>query len=72
MAVMKSFVLTALPFVLIEAATGILSLSFEPLRIPPLIGWGTGVDCTMLAAGLLVSVIRSVWKRQTDVEKSQE
>jgi hypothetical protein len=72
MAVAKSFVLTTLPFVLVEAATGILSLSFEPLRIPPLNGWGTGVDCTILAVGLLVSIIRSLWRRETKAENTRD
>ena len=67
---LKSFVLTTLPFVFIEGATGILSLSFEPLRIPPLIGWGTGVDCSVLAVGLLFYVARLVWKHESKVEQS--
>jgi hypothetical protein len=45
---------------------------FEPLRIPPLIGWGTGVDCTMLVAGLLFLVARLVWKRETKAKKSPD
>ena len=69
--VLKSFVLTALPLVLVEAATGILSLSFEPLKIPPLIGWGTGVDCTLLAVGLLFLIARLVWKSETKAEESR-
>ncbi len=68
--VLKAFVLTSLPFVLVEAATGILSLPFEPLRIPPLVGWGAGVDCTILAAGLLFLVDRLVWKHESKVEQS--
>jgi PKD repeat protein len=70
--VLKSFVLTALPFVLVEAATGILSISFEPLRIPPLIGWGTGVDCAILAAGFFILIVRVAWKRESKSETSSD
>jgi hypothetical protein len=69
-AVAKAFMLTSMPFVLVEAATGILSLSFEPLRIPPLIGWGTGVDCTILAMGFVFLVARLVWKGESKAEQS--
>jgi len=43
----------------------------EPLRIPPRIGWCTGVDCTILAVGLLFLVARLVWKCETKAEKSR-
>ena len=71
MGVLKAFMIVSMPFVLVEAATGILSLSFEPLRIPPLNGWGTGVDCVIFAVGLLFLAARSVWKRETKAEKSR-
>ncbi len=67
-AVTKAFALISMPFILVEAITGMLSIFFEPLRIPPLMGWGTGVDCTTLAAGLLLSVARSVWKHERKAE----
>ena len=61
-AVLKSFTLTSVPFILIEALTGVLSLSFEPLRIPPIIGWGTGLDCTILAVGILFLILSAARK----------
>jgi len=71
MAVAKAFMIKSMPFVLVEVAMGILSLSFEPLRIPPLIGWGTGVDCTLLAVGLLFLIARLVWKSETKAKESR-
>jgi len=58
MATVKAFAITSLPFVLAEAATGILSLAVEPLRIPPMIGWGTGVDLLILVGGLVLAILR--------------
>jgi len=69
---LKAFVLTALPFVLVEGASGILSISFEPLWIPPLIGWGTGVDFTALATGLIVLIARVAWKRESKSATSSD
>jgi hypothetical protein len=58
MAMAKAFAITSMPFVIAEAATGVLSLAFEPLRIPPSIGWGTGLDIFILVTGLVLSVLR--------------
>jgi len=55
-----SWSILAIPFITVEAATGILSLSLEPLRVPPLVGWGTGMDCSVLFAGLLLMLLRLV------------
>ena len=55
---LRRFATTALPFVLTEAATGLLSLSTGLLAIPPLLGPGTVVDVAILAAGLFVLVLR--------------
>jgi hypothetical protein len=44
----------SLPFVLAEAVTGFISVYFEPMRIPPLIGWGMVVDVLVLGAGMSV------------------
>jgi len=66
--VMKAFTFTSIPFVLAESATGILSLSFEPLRIPPLIGWGTAIDILILVAGVLFSLLRLARKGGGGVE----
>jgi subtilase family serine protease len=70
MAVVKAFTFTTIPMILAESATGIMSLSFEPLRIPPLIGWGMGVDCTILAMGLVFFFARLVWKHESKAEQS--
>jgi len=51
MAVAKVFMITSMPFVLVEILTGVLSVYVEPLRIPPVVGWGTGVDVLILVAG---------------------
>jgi subtilase family serine protease len=54
MAVMKAFAITSLPFVLGEAATGVISLLTGQLSIPPAIGPGTALDLVILVAGLAV------------------
>jgi hypothetical protein len=65
-----SWAVLALPFISAEAATGLISIYFEPLRIPPLVGWGTGVDSAILAVGLLFSLLRTTRKSLGDKEKS--
>ena len=54
----KAFTITSLPFVLAEILTGIFSVYFEPLRIPPVVGWGAGVDILILSAGVLFFLLR--------------
>jgi subtilase family serine protease len=58
MAMVKAFLIFSLPFVLLEAATGIFSFLTKSLSIPPLIGLGTGVDLAILSAGLAIAVLR--------------
>jgi flagellar biosynthesis protein FliP len=58
MAVAKAFAITSLPFVVIEAATGTISMATGYLSIPPVIGIGVGVDFVILIAGLAVAVLR--------------
>ena len=55
-AALKAFALTALPFVLLEAATGVVSLATGLLSIPPMLGIGTAVDSAILVAGLAVAL----------------
>jgi len=55
---LRAFLLTAVPFVLAESATGVLSHLSGFLSIPPIIGAGTAVDVGILVAGLAVSVNR--------------
>lgn len=57
-AVAMSFAFTCLPFIIVEVLTGILSVFVDPLKIPPAIGWGTGVDVVILVVGLLFSLLR--------------
>ena len=56
---LKTFLLFSLPIVVAEAATGVASLAFGVLAIPPLVGWGTAVDIGILAAGLVVVLARA-------------
>ncbi len=53
--------ITALAFVVLEAATGIASLLTGLL--PPVLGVGTAVDVGILVAGLAVAVYRGVKAR---------
>jgi len=55
----RAFVFTALPFVALEAGTGVASLLTGLLAIPPLLGLGTAVDVAILLAGLAISVRRA-------------
>jgi len=58
-AVVVAFAVTSLPFVLAEAATGVVSHLTGLLAIPPLVGLGTAVDVGILATGLAVPVYRA-------------
>ena len=54
-----AFAFTSAPFVLAEAATGIVSLVTGQLSIPPILGPGTAVDSAILVAGIAVSLVRA-------------
>jgi len=54
----RAFVLTALPFVAAEVATGVLSLLTGLLAVPPLLGAGTAVDAGILIVGVALAVYR--------------
>jgi hypothetical protein len=58
MAVVKAFLLTSMPFVLAEAATGMASFLTGQLSMPPSIGAGTAVDLAILTAGMIVAILR--------------
>ena len=60
---LTAFALTALPFVLLEGATGVVSLVTGFLSIPPVFGIGTAVDSAILVAGLAVAVYRRAGAR---------
>jgi len=68
MAVAKAFTFTVMPFVLVETATGIVSLLTGILSISPLIGAGTVIDFLVLAAGLSVFVHKSLRPRDSNRE----
>lgn len=55
---LRAFAITALPFVLAEVATGVVSLFTSLLAIPPLVGPGTVEDLGILIAGVAVAVHR--------------
>jgi hypothetical protein len=48
-----SFLAGVLPFVIIEAITGVLSLFYGILRVPPILGLGMIVDLAILIVGLI-------------------
>ncbi len=53
-----AFLLTSLPFVLAEIATGIASSATGFLSIPPVVGPGSLVDGTIVVGGIAVAVLR--------------
>ncbi len=55
---LRAFAFTALPFVVLEAATGLVSFLTGWLSIPPIVGVGTAVDVGILIAGGVVLVSR--------------
>ncbi len=55
----QAFLATSLPFVAAEATTGIVSLFTGMLAIPPLLGLGMVVDVAILAAGLIIFILRA-------------
>ena len=54
----RAFAVTAMPFVVGETATGVLSFVTGFLSIPPVVGLGMAVDLAILLAGLAASVYR--------------
>ena len=60
-ATLTAFLVAFLPFVLAEAATGIVSLATGLLSIPPVLDAGTIVDVSILAIGLAAAVM---WTRR--------
>ncbi len=58
MAVMKAFAITSMPFALVEAMTGVISLITGMMSIPPPLGIGTLADTTILVAGVAFSIFR--------------
>jgi predicted GH43/DUF377 family glycosyl hydrolase len=65
-AVLMSFIVFSMPFVLTEAMTGLLSLLTGLLSIPPVNGLGTLVDIIILAAGLLLVFARLLGVQPVD------
>jgi len=58
MAVAKAFSITSLPFIVAEAATGVVSFLTGELRIPPTGGAGMAADLAILLAGIVIVVFR--------------
>ena len=56
-AMLLAFAFTAIPFVLAEAGTGIISFFIGFLSIPPILGLGTAVDVGILAGGLVTMIV---------------
>jgi len=54
----RAFAVTALPFVVAEAGTGVLSFFTGLFAIPPILGLGTAVDLGILVAGVALSAYR--------------
>jgi hypothetical protein len=55
---LRAFLFAALPFIVAEAATGVLSHFTGLLTLPPILGLGTAVDSAILIAGVVVSAYR--------------
>jgi len=62
---LASWALLALPFVIAEAVTGFISIYFEPMRIPPLLGWGMAVDSLVLGIGVSLLLGRLLLRRKS-------
>jgi hypothetical protein len=60
MAVAKAFILTSMPFVAAEAATGVVSFLTGQLSMPPIVGAGTAIDLAILLAGIFIAALRAV------------
>ncbi len=58
-AAMKAFTITSLPFIIVEAMTGIASFLTGQLSMPPVVGIGTAVDMGILIAGVAVALYRT-------------
>ncbi len=67
-AALKTWCCTALPFVMAEAATGILSMLTGLLGIPPIMGLGSVVDVLVLGVGIGLLVVLAYTGRR-DVEE---
>lgn len=63
-----SWSILAIPIIALELATGGLSYVFEPLRIPPVVGWGMALDSSILAAGIAIFIVRLVVRRHRPAE----
>ncbi len=66
--VAKAFAVTSMPFVLLKATPGTVSLLTDQLSIPPAAGAGTFVDLAVLATGL---VVVALWTEKQGEENSR-
>jgi hypothetical protein len=69
-AALKTWCCTALPFVVVEAVTGIVSMFTGLLGIPPVMGLGTVVDVLVLGVGIgLLVVLAYTGRRGVEVHR---
>lgn len=65
-------VVVSLPFVLCEAATGIVSWLSGELKIPPLVSLGVAIDLIILLAGIGAAVMWMMRAGPPKVENPEE
>jgi hypothetical protein len=70
-AVVKAFMITSMSFVIAEAATGMVSFLTGQLSVPPLVGVGTAVDLTILLAGVVTAILRTVRTKPSGEGRSE-
>jgi len=70
MAVVKTFMITSLPFVIAEAATGVVSYLTGQLSMPPAVGPATVLDLAILVAGLAVQGFRVFRPGRSSVQRA--
>jgi len=71
MAVVKVFMVAAMPFVVAEVVTGVVSHFTGELSIPLPFGVGTAVDLAILIGGLCLSTYWMLRKQPQDSEEAQ-
>ncbi|MFQ6127711.1 MAG: OmpL47-type beta-barrel domain-containing protein [Thermoplasmata archaeon] len=64
-----TFLAIALPFIVAELTTGILSLFISSIRIPPWIGLGTLVDLAILVSGIVLHLLLLFKRERTPGEE---
>jgi len=70
MAVVKTFTMISLLFVLADTATGVVSFLAGRPSIPPSVGFGTALNLTILVAGLAVLGLRAFRPGRNPVKRA--